>query len=410
MLKKPSVSDLSFAGTILIFIVVLAYSACVRGGRDLKVFLFGSVQVLQQKSPYENPQDPSRPIYRYAPFYAAMQMPFLLKSQMFAPYEFNNFYPSILLWYIIKILALFLISVMLLRLIPSTSKDISWRNLKISILISLPFIGYELSNSQNKLIALFFILGAVFLFENDKLLFSSLLFCLALVIYIPLLSFAFYFVLRRKKGFILKFVLAAIAVFFVLPAIAFGPKFSFYLFKQWYLLTLKPFFFPSSYASYIDLRGSSQSLPSAVGRVFVSGKTGAFHYLISPLAIHIIIRLISVTAVLASCFVAWKGYKDNWQGFNYSIFLILALILPQYCIYYTWAWMLVFYFALLNFLSFPEVPKREKIILSVAGLVSYVSFCSIGIHKLNHISFMSWGTVLLWLALIICPVRRIKYA
>ena len=399
-----------FAGIILAFVIGLAGIACVREGRDLKVFLFGSQRVLQNKSPYENPQDINRPIYRYAPFYAALQMPFLLKSRMTEPYEFKNFYPSILFWYFVKIIALFLSAVIILRLIPAASKEISWRNLKISIIISLPFIGYELSNSQNKLMALFFMLGAIFLFENNKLFYSSLLFCLAMVIYIPLFSFVFYFIFRRKKCFIFKFILAVLVIFFILPAISFGPKFNLYLLEDWFVLTLKPFFFPASYASYIDLRASSQSLPSAVGRIFVSGKTGAFHYIIPPLTIHMIIRVISAIIVLLSCIAAWKRSKDSWQGFNYSIFLILALILPQYCIYYTWAWIFVFYFALLNFLSFPEVPKRKKIILSLMGLVSYISFCTIGIHKLNYFSFMSWGTILLWMVLIACPVRRIKHA
>ena len=50
--------NLIFGIIIAMFIPAMAVVACRRDGRDLRVGLFGVEQVLQKKSPYDNPTDP----------------------------------------------------------------------------------------------------------------------------------------------------------------------------------------------------------------------------------------------------------------------------------------------------------------------------------------------------------------
>lgn len=404
--KKIIDSNLVFGIIIGSFILSLAFITCYRGGKDLKVFLFGAEATLQKKSPYENPTDPNRTIYRYAPGYAILQYPFLLKSKVIAPYEFKDITPSVFLWYWVKILSLLISALILLKLIPSPSKEISIRNLKIGILLAIPLIGYELTNSQNKLIALFFMLASLFLFEKNRLFVSAIFFNLALTVYIALLPFVFYFIFRKKLKFIISFILAALIVFIIVPSLIFGIRFNSYLLKEWFTRALKPFFFTNSYATYIDLRDSNQALPGAIGRIFVTGKTESFKYMISPVFIHIIIRALSAIIVLFSCLAVWKRQKPISQGLAYSIFLILALILPLYCIYYTWSWLFVFYFAVLNYISYPEVSPVHKRFLLTLIYILFISSCSIGIDVFNYFSVIFWATFVLWLGMVIVLIQR----
>jgi hypothetical protein len=362
----------------------------------LKVGLFGVEQVLQKKSPYDNPTDSNRPLFRYAPGLTILQYPYLLQSKMTSPFRFEDITPSVQAWYWTEILALVFSAMILLKIIPSPSTEMSIRNLKISFLLALPLIGYELANGQNKIIALFFMLLAIFLFEKNRLFLSALSYALALTVYIPLLFFVFYFLLRKKKHFIINFVLAVILIFFVFPSIAFGVKFNDYLLKEWFRRTLKPFFLATSYESYIDLRPSSQSLPSAAGRLFSFGKTWQFQYMIPPSLIHIIIRVFSALLFLFSCLAVWNQPKIIFRGLGYAIFLLLALILPQYCIYYAWSWLFAFYFAIFNYISYPEVSLGRKKFFLVTTVVLLVSSYSIAIHALNHFSILFLVTTWLW--------------
>ena len=54
------------------------------------------------------------------------------------------------------------------------------------------------------------------------------------------------------------------------------------------------------------------------------------------------------------------------------------------------------YFATLNYISYPDVGKEEKVFLSVALAVLLVSSYSIAIMPLNNISVMLWGTLFYW--------------
>jgi len=407
ILKKIFDSHYIFAIIIAIFILSLGFVICSRGGKDLKVDLFGVEQVLQKKSPYENPTDPNRPLFRYAPAFTILLYPFLLKSRMIAPFVFENIIPSALAWYLIVILSLFLSIKILLRLIPSPSQQIGMRNLKISLLLALPLIGYELSNSQNKLIALFFMLVAIFLFEKNRPFLSALCFNLALTIYIALLPIALYFIIRNRR-FIFSFIVSVLIIFLIFPSLIFGIQFNIFLLREWFLRCLKPFFLTHSYATYIDLRPSSQSLPSAIGRIFVSGHTRTFQYLISPSMIHIIIRALSVTTVLFSCLAVWKSSRFILKGFNYAIFLMLALILPQYCIYYTWSWLFMFYFIILNYISFPEVSIGQKKILLTTTYALVILSCLVSIRIVDHFSFLFWATIALWLEMVVILLRQYK--
>lgn len=396
MLKRLLTSNIFFGLVAAAFILSLTGVAVTRGGKDLKVGLFGVEQTLHKKSPYENPLDPNRPIFRYAPGFAILQYPFLMKSKMVAPYEFQHMRPSIIAWYLAGVLSLFAGGWILLKLIPAASPKISFDNLKLGFLLSMPLLGYELANSQNKLLALFFTLAALFLFEKKRMFWASFFFNLALTIYIPLFVFAFYFILRSKGKFLPALIAGALVVFLLLPSLVFGFGFNLYLLKDWFARCLKPFFFTTSYVSYIDLRTSSQSLPSALGRIFVSGHTGTFKYLISPVLLHILIRTSSAIIVLASCWAVWKNSKENFRGLGYAIFLLLALVLPSYCIYYSWAWLFVFYFAAFNLMSLKQTPTRSERFLRFSIPFLVASSWAFSIHPFNHLSFLCWATLLFW--------------
>lgn len=380
--------------------MALAITVNARGGKDLKVDIYGAQQTLNKQSPYKNPagEYDSRPLFRYAPGFALMVYPFILASKPYRVVNTNlvidDIGPSVFAWYFFKIILLFLSAVILLKLIPSVSAQTSIRNLKISFLLASPLIGLELANGQNKIIALFFMLLALWLFKKNRLFVSALCFCLALTVYVPLCFFAAYFILRDKK-FILSFIAAVFVVFLFIPSLVFGFDFNIYLLKDWFH-NLKPFCLASSYATYIDLRESSQSLPSAVGRMFVRGFTANFTYLISPLAIHLIIKVTTIFILAVSCIASWKRLAPDSEGLRYVIFFILSMILPQYCIFYMWSWALVFYFAIFNYASYPEVSGGKKKFLFTLAAVLFIATVSICFKIFSRFSVLFWGTVFLW--------------
>ena len=114
-------SDKIFIGIVAIFIITMAIVTCVREGKDLKVGLFGVEQMLHRQSPYDNPTDANRPIFRYAPGFTILQAPFLLTSKMIRPFEFEHILPSVFFWYLTEILALFLSVFLMVKLIPAVS-------------------------------------------------------------------------------------------------------------------------------------------------------------------------------------------------------------------------------------------------------------------------------------------------
>ncbi len=398
-LRRLITSKIIFGAISASFIIGLGFTIPVREGKDLKVGLFGVEQVLHKKSPYENPTDPNRTIYRYAPGLALLEYPFRLQSKLVGPFIFENITPSALAWYFTVLLSLFGSLAILLKLIPSASHKISMNNLKLSLLMALPFIGYEVSNSQNKLLALFFMLLSLYLFEKDRLFWSAISFCVGLTIYVALLPFIFYFLIK-KKAFILHFIAAVLVVFFIIPSLVVGFKFINFLLQEWFRLSLKPFFLATSYANYIDLRHSSQSLPSAIGRIFVSGNTEHFVYAILPLLVHLTIRAFSAVFVLFSIFAVWKNREESRRALGYAIFLILALLLPQYCIYYTWCWIFALYYIIFNYMDSPGVSSNEKKLLGRLVFVSYAALCLIGFKPFCKLSFIFWSTVILWAGIV----------
>jgi hypothetical protein len=402
--KKIINSNQFFTLALIVFVLSLAVAVYYREGKDLKVDLFGVEQILQGHSPYENPLDPNRAIFRYAPGFTLLAYPFLLTSRMIAPFQFGNILFSIFAWYLAEIFSLVISVIILFKLIPSPAKEISIRNLKISLLMASPLIGYELANGQNKLFALCFMLTAIFLFEKNRLFASAVFYSLALTVYIALLPFLFYFLLRKKE-FIFSFTISVLIVFFIFPSVIFGIGFNAFLLKEWFLHALKPFFLTNSYTTYIDLRISSQALPSAIGRMFVSGRRGHFNYFISPLFIHVMIRAFSAMILSFSLLAAWKRPKAISRGLDYVIFLILALILPQYCIFYTWSWAFVFYFVAFNYMSSAEATIAEKRILLIAVLILFSASSLIGIPLVNYYSFLFWATFVAWLGIVIISIR-----
>ncbi|MFA5275708.1 MAG: glycosyltransferase family 87 protein [Candidatus Omnitrophota bacterium] len=394
--------DFVFAAIMALFIPAMAVVACVRDGRDLRVGLFGVEQVLQKKSPYENPEDPPRAVFRYAPAITILEYPFLLKSKMVAPYKFENITPSILAWYFTEILALIFSALILLKLTPSLPRGMNWRNLKIGILMSLPLIGYELSNCQNKLIALFFVLLAILLFKKKRMLLSAISLAIALTIYIPLVFFGLYFLIKSRGRFIFSFITGVLIVFIIVPSLVWGFQFNYFLLKDWYIRALKPFIFTDSYASYVDLRASNQALPGAIGRMFVSRhSSGALTYSLPPELVHVIIKIFSSGIIFLSCLAVWKRAKPaSAEGLGLAIFLILALIIPLYCIYYTWAWLFVIYFMVLNYVTSQETRKIEKKFLLILTSVMFLSTVLIGVAILKQGSFIFWATFLLWVGIV----------
>ena len=404
-MRKPAVFNIFFWSVVSIAVIATGYSLALRGGRDLKVGLYGVEQVLHGKSPYENISDTKRPLFRYAPGMTIIQYPFMLKSEMVEPsptepLDFKGILPSIFAWYLAELIVVALSGLILLRLIPSRTKEEGMRNLKISLLLAFPFLLYELANSQNKLVALFFLLAALLLFKEKKMFFSAVYFCLALTVYSPLLVFIMYFIIKSKGRYIFSFIAGVFIIFFLIPSAVFGIGFNNYLLQEWFDRAIKPFSAAASYVAYLDLRVSNQSLPGAVGRLLAPGGTANFHYLVSPVLIHLIIRALSAAIVLLSCFAVWKNPKEAPAGLAYPVFLMLALMLPQYCIYYTWAWTFVFYFVALDYAGRADVPPADKRLLLAASAVLFISTCLVFIPALKVISVISWSTLFLWAAMV----------
>ena len=387
---------IAFLVITIIYVITLAAVTCYRGGKDLKVALFGVVQVIQKHSPYDNPTDPSRPIFRYAPAITILQRPFLLKSEMYAPFEFNHITPSVLMWYIAEILALIISAFTIYRLIPKPPDPAGLRNLLISFLLAMPLIAYELANSQNKVIALTLILVSIYLFEKNKYFLSAFLFNLGVVIYVPLIFLSIYFVIKGRIRFILSFATAFLIVFIAFPSLVLGYSFNNFLLKDWFVRCLKPFSMTTSYATYLDLRISSQSLPSAIGRMFVTGNAAYYKYAISPTLIHVIIRIFSMAIIALSVIAVWKNRKPALAGLKYSMLLMLPLVLPSYCLWYTWSWLFVIYFAVLNYIENPGVTIFMKKIMLIAAVILLIGSYSSAITLLNRISFLFWTTLIFW--------------
>ncbi|MDD5136877.1 MAG: glycosyltransferase family 87 protein [Candidatus Omnitrophica bacterium] len=406
---ESMLSDKGFLAIMIILIVVMAVVTVVREGKDLKVGLYGVTQMLQRQSPYDNPTDANRPIFRYAPAFTLLQAPFLLTSKVVGPYQFEHMLPSVFCWYVAEILAMAASVLILMRLIPAVSAETARRNLRISIFLALPLIGYEISNSQNKLIALAFLLFAIYLFEKNRQFLSAVFLSIAMTIYIPLAFFAFYFIFRSRGRYIVNFILGVLLIFVFIPSLIWGAGYNNFLLKDWYMRCLKPFAMTTSYTTYMELRPSSQSLPSAIARMFIVGRSTPYRYILSPEAIHALIRICSTTILAISLLTVWKKMKPGLLGLSYAVFLPLSLIMPSYCIWYTWAYLFVLYFAALNYMSYPDVSPAEKRSLKIAVAVLLVTSYSIAIGPLNDISVMFWGTVFFWgsAAVIILKRQRI---
>ncbi|MDD3906363.1 MAG: glycosyltransferase 87 family protein [Candidatus Omnitrophica bacterium] len=389
-------SDKVFIPIIAILIIAAAIVTGVRGGKDLKVALYGVEKMMDRQSPYDNPTDANRPIFRYAPAMTILQAPFMLTSKPKGPFEFEHMLPSVLAWYLAVMFALIMSIFLLMRIMPSPSRATTVRNLKISILIAVPLIGYELVNSQNKLMALAFAIAAIYLFEKKKNFFSAVLLSLAMTVYIPTFFLAVYFIIRSRGMYIVHFILGVLTVFIVIPSLVWGVAYNNFVLKDWYLRCLKPFFMTTSYNTYMELRSSSQSLPSAIGRIFVCGRTTPYKYIIPPEAIHIIIRVISAGIFLTSAAAVWRRIKPRMLGISFSLFLLLPLLTPSYCLWYTWAWIFVPCLAVLNYLSYPDIDKSERLFLKIAFIVLVAVSYSAAIMFFNDISVMFWGTLFFW--------------
>ena len=401
-------SEKVFPIVVVLLIIVMAVVTVVREGKDIKVGLYGVTQMLARQSPYDNPTDANRPIFRYAPAFTILQAPFLLTSRATGPYEFEGILPSVFFWYVAEIIALLGSVFVLMRLIPAVSAAAAKRNMRISIILALPLIAYELSNCQNKLIALAFLLFAVYMFEKKRYFLSSILLSLALTIYIPLAFFVFYFIFRSRGKYIVSLILGGLAVFVIAPSLIWGIEYNNFLLKDWYMRCLKPFILTKSYATYMELRPSSQSLPSAIARIFISGAAAPYKYVIPPEAIHILIRICSTTVLAVSLATVWRRLRPRLLGISYAVFLPLALITPSYCIWYTWAYLFVLYFAALNYISYPDVAPDERRLVKFAVGILLVTSYSIAVGPLNNISVMFWGTLFFWGAAVAVILKNMR--
>jgi len=399
--------DRMFTVIMVIFLVGTCIVTCYRGGKDLKVGLYGVKQVINKKSPYDNPLDPNRPLFRYAPGFALFQRPFLLDSRMTAPYKFEGILLSCFAWYWFVVFSLAISAILLLKLNPPAGRDAVFK-LKLSLLLAMPLIAYELAAGQNKLLALAFLLVAVYFFEKDKYFLSGILLSLALTVYIPLVFFILYFAIRGRVRYMLNFIASAFLVFIVIPSVFIGIKFNAFLLKDWFVRCVKPFSFASSYTSYMELRPTNQSLPGAIGRLFIMGGTHPYIYIISPEIIHYIIRVLTAIIVLLSCFAAWKEKSNNSRWLSYIIFLSLALMLPMYCIIYTWSWLFVFYFVFLGYVDFHPQPNRVKPLAVGAIIVCFLASLSTTMMRLNTLSVLAWSTLAVWAIAVYMLVNAAK--
>jgi len=402
LFSKFKLSEKFFALFVLIFLIGMAFAVKDRGGKDLKIFLFGLEQTKKYQSPYERyPGDTDRPIYRYAPGFLVLQAPYVLKSKnvspvVFSDLEYKDIGPSVMAWYLTEVLALFMIGWFLWKFFPSVSNEVDRKHLMISFLLAVPLIGYEISNCQSKLVAMALMLAALFFFEKNRMLLSTFFFNWAMTVYVPLIYFLLYFIVKNKKGFLLSFVATFLFVFFLIPSFVFGFEFNIFLLKEWFARCIQPFAFATSYESYTDLRVSSQSLPSALGRMFVRGQTGGFEYLISPIWIHRIIKISSALMVLISGWAVWKNRRRAYRGLEYLAFFLLAMILPQYVLFYTWAWLFIFYYAVLNLMRGPDLIFGQKKILFVLLCLVFISTCLVGVRFFTSRSLLFWTTLLFW--------------
>jgi hypothetical protein len=379
---------------VLVFAVIagVGVAAVKREGRDLNVGLFGVVQSFSGRSPYENPTDPSRPVFRYAPGFAILEAMFLQSSRQsgVSPFYFYKKDPSIVFWYLFEIACLLGIAFVLPKLIPSKRPTVT---ISLSFLLALPYIIYELVNCQNKIPALFFMLLAVLLFERKSVFVPALAFCVALTIYIPLIFFLAYFLIEAGGRYISRFLLAAFIVFLGIPALVWGPGFSFYLLGEWFDRCIRPFA-AGGFADYVDIRNSSMSLPSALAKLFVFKNVHRnFEFIIRPSVLDAVVRVFCAALVAITLFAAWMRRNAGSKGLVYACFLMLALLIPQYCIYYTWSWMIVFYFAVLSYGDF-ATPRLRSFALSLAIQLCVISLLMF-IPVAKFFSLLSWSTILL---------------
>ena len=398
---------IGFSFIFSLFTIVLIRDGIHLNVKDLGPGLYGAVKAFHGESPYENPWEPQRTMYRCMPPLALIHRAILFKSKMVGPFHFEHYRPSVLAWYIIELVALILIGVLALKIVPGEQSKTSNRNLKLAFILAMPLMLYEVCNGQNKVVALCFLMISLFLFERNRLFWSGFFFNWALVMYIPLVFFMIYFLIRSKMRYLFHFVLTGVIVLIVLPSLAWGFKHNLFLLKEWFVSCIKPFAVTNSYATYVDLRRTSQSLPSAIARLFVTGSRQQPVFHISPVLLNIIIKSLSFTIVFVSAFVVFRRSSSTLRGLQYSILFVPALLLPQYTLYYTWAFLFVMYFAIFNFMSFRETPTVGKKALFLVTFLFVLGTCLSGFTAFQRLSVLFLPTILYWLVLVwICLRHR----
>jgi hypothetical protein len=409
-------SNTAFAVLVALFFVIVGIASVVRQGNDIKVDIYGAEEVQAGRSPYYNPHQPERTIYRCAPPFALMMYPFLAVNKLFgvelsradfsAAFNYNNITLTIIAFYTAKALMFVATLYMLLGLFPPKDRQRSIVNLKIAFLLSSPFIAYELVNNQNKLMALFFLMLALFFFERSRPWLSGIFFNMAMVIYIPLAVFMLYF-LRYKKSYILMFLAGALVVFILLPSLIIGFDRASQLTLEWYQRCLKPFFFSGAYSEFmIELRKNSQSLPSAVGRMFCSRMPdGSLNYRISPQSIGLIIKILSALLVLSSMLGIWFSSKKA-AGLQVSALLLLSLLLPSYCLVYTWAYLAVVYFYMLDYVDNRRSGDIVKRLFLWSGAAIFAATVLMAVEATFYISLICWVTAVLCACLVFAMFKE----
>lgn len=406
---KIITSNSAFMVLISLFVIVVGVVSIVRGGNDIKVDIFGAKEVQAGRSPYFNPTHPERTIYRYAPPFALMMYPFLAVNKIFGitlsradlniSFNYNNITVALVTFYIVKVLMLAGIAYLLLTAMPARCRGKGMNNFKIAFMLASPFIAYELVNNQNKIMALFFLILALALFERSRPWLSGIFFNLAIAIYIPLAAFIIYF-LKYKRSYILIFFVTALIVFMVIPSLIVGFDYNNYLMKEWYERCLKPFFLSNSYSGYVvELRKNSQSLPSAVGRMFCERIPGSINYRISPASIGAIVKILSMLLVLLSILAVWLSSKRE-KGLQISVLLILSLLLPSYCLVYTWAYFLIIYFFMFDYISNSGAGDIIRKVFLGSGAGIFLAALLMTVEKTFYMSLLCWVTVALWACLV----------
>ncbi|MBI1871153.1 MAG: DUF2029 domain-containing protein [Chlamydiae bacterium] len=404
--SKKSILKILFWG----FWIVLGIVIYFRHGSDFDIFYKGAHAIIFGYSPYYlDPGEVFTP-FRYPPSFALLFSPLALLPQGVAKE----------IWYAMNVFSFILTMILLWKMRKGwgLSEKEGVRSFLIAFLLSLPFIVYHLSVGQSKLFMLFFLVASFYAVEKGKDFWGGLCLIISVVIYFPLILFILFFFLKRNFKFLFGVVLGIVLWFYILPSFFFGIKGNILFLKEWYQTLVGPYLaHPESFGHESSgiLKLSSQSLPSAFARLFSVQPGGRWSLYLhenlidfSPRTLHFLLKGISYMMIGLSSLVLLGKRGPHVRLLEYSLFLILAFLLPSYSLTYNWALLFVPYLGLLSYMEGTVNPKGRCFARMVGGLSVLASFSVIS-DFLRAISGLFWGTFILWLGILLIVLFTPKY-